>query len=147
MTLNPEGIVARIFLFCRRLTRSFANDPWWDEAPERTDLCTVARTIFVTAPLAVAINLVVLGCAGFAIGYFAFVLWLNISTIGLTVAGLIAIAAIGAGLYGLARGAEWVMRSVRHVDAVHEVGSTVAAYYRAKKDRICPIVEIKGRAP
>ena len=92
LTLNKTGAIGSVFLFCHHLWCSFAGD-YWPDPPSRTDLCTVIRTIAVSAPLAVAANLAAIGSALFAISYFCFVLWLNLTTVGgvLLVIGIISL--------------------------------------------------------
>jgi hypothetical protein len=138
MRLNPNGAVARVYIFAHRLWRSFAGDSDID-APERSDLCTLARTIFVSAPFAIACNLATLAFAAYAIWLFGFMLWLHVVTLGWVAAGLAIIAPAGlvwflVGFVGF--------RAIKAI-TTSEAGEVIAEFYRAKKSRICPLIDIK----
>ena len=141
MDINRNGVVGRVFLVAHRLTRQFVGDPWWD-APKRTDLCQLLRSIIVGAPLAIAVNLATLGWALYVLGYFVFVMWLNASGVGIVLLILAAAAAIMGAAFALVFGGV-MLTDAFNGETAREVSNVIATYYRAKKARICPLVEIR----
>lgn len=141
MDINRNGFVGRVFLVAHRLTRQFAGDFWWD-APRRTDLCQLLRSIFVSAPLAIAVNLATMAWALYALGYFGFVLWLNATGVGILLLICAAVAAVIAMAFAIVYGGV-LLSEIFNGETAREVGAVITAYYRAKKARICPLVELK----
>lgn len=141
MDINRNGFVGRVFLVAHRLTRQFAGDFWWD-APRQTDLCQLLRSIFVGAPLAIAVNLATLAWALYALGYFAFVLWLNASGVGVVLLVCLAAAAIIAVVFAIVYGGV-ILSKIFNGETAREVGAVITTYYRARKASICPLVDLK----
>lgn len=139
MMLNRDGMVARAYFFAHRLWRSFAGDDYI-ERPIRTDICTVIRTLFISAPLAVAVNLAVIVFAIYSLWQFVFALWLNIMTVGAVTAVFAFFAALMFVIWVFVYGGDALVKKI----ASAEFTQLIVEHYEAKKSRICPLVEIRG---
>lgn len=137
--LDEDGFVARVYFGAHHLWRSFIGDEYVDD-PERTDLCTMVRTIFVTAPLALAINAVAISWATFALIYLGYALWLHATAVGIFTMFILTLAVIvGAFMFG-----GRAVKAAINARVTQEVIGVTADYYRAKKQRICPLVNFDG---
>ena len=141
MNLRPEGQTARIYAVSYRLWRQFCGDVKdWITVPQKTDLCTMVRTVVFTAPLAVVINAGALSFAVYAVVAFVVPIWLNITVVG-AVAAVIAMVGIGAAAFF---GLGWVFTELAERSGRSEALKVATEYYKAKKAKICPIIEFSG---
>lgn len=136
MQINADGLVARTYRVACSIWESFGGHP---SMGDKTDLCTVMRYILFLMPLALVINLLALGFAAYSFLFFLSMLWLNLTTVLGIVGFITAVALIlGVGMAIIIFGEALTVKATRS-----ETARVVSQYIKAKKQNICPIVEIK----
>lgn len=135
MKIKETGNIARLYRFSRAIWESFGGPRDYRHS---SDLCTVMRTILIWMPLAVAINLAVIGFAALAVFQILQIIWLYIGVLGIVLLGLLGLALFVAMLIGIGVFGEAAIKAVDRSETLR----VVKEYVRAKKSSICPIVEI-----
>lgn len=134
LTIKQSGLTARVFLFSRRVWGDFSSAPYgyWET---RTNLCAVIRSIFVLMPLAYTVNAIAVGLCGWAFWWFLYLCWVNLS----------ATAWVFIGVFSVVGFITLLILGKRTVSAIEhsETGHVMVEYYRSKKEKICPLVEIE----
>lgn len=141
MQIDGNGLTAK--------TYRVAHFLWWGfrssdipEPPARVDLCTLLRTIFISAPIALFVNVLAVAAVLGSVGYFLFGLYLFASAVGFLVVFALIIATVVSVLYF----SGWLFAAIARAPVTQEIVGVVGEYYRAKKARVCPIIEMKGTA-
>ena len=142
MNLNRSGLLAKIYFLAHWITQSFMHRDMIDD-PVRSDICSLVRTIFITAPLAIAINVATIGWCMFAVSYFLFALFYQATAVGIFFIFVAACAMLGFTMYGATR----LAKALKEAETTREIAETCATYYRAKKSLICPLITFNGDNP
>lgn len=141
ITIRRNSLIGTVFWWAHLLWSQFRGVPYaYIDRPDRTDMCTLVRTVLVSAPLALVVNAVAIGAAIFAIGCLAIEVWLALWGVGLVLAVMLAFSTVVALCAGTMVGACMLTEVV----ATSETAATLKTFYRAKKARICPFIEISG---
>lgn len=135
IVLKESGFWNRWFRWSYAVNQNFWHHNEYPRIPERTDFCTLTRNIFLTAPLALAINLVVACAALGALYNFGRLALKHLSAVGIILALLLGFALLVVAVVVFCIGTKRIVHS--------ETAQIAKAYLLAKKNRFCSAVEIK----
>jgi len=143
MELRRHGFWASLYRDCRIIWVAFAHNKPQPRFFE-TDLCTFVRRIFVWAPLAILMNLVVAVFMLATVGNFLWMLFLNAATVGAIILVVLVIVALIATLFGTLWFGELATETaIKNSETVQ----LAAEYIVAKKAAVCPLITMKEDAP
>lgn len=140
MNLSKNGFWSKAYHAAREARNTFFHkEPWYQDPYhdlDRTDLCTFVRSIFVTAPIILAINAIVATALLGSIVLIAKGLFVNVWTVA-AIMGVLGAAAIIIGIIfflgvGIAEGYFVVRKS--------ETALLLKARILSKKQNFCPTI-------
>lgn len=139
IVISETGFAATVYRISHFIWRMFCGDRVLENPSDKTNLCTLVRTIILLAPLALGFNALAVGSAVSVLGYFLFILWLNATTVGVVFVAVTVIALVGVIIYFFGAG----LGKLTILAAESETTGLAIQYVKAKKARICPLIQIK----
>lgn len=144
MELSKTGFWASLYRGSRKLRNNFLHKDAWYRDPyhdlDRTDLCTFVRSVFVWGPLMVVANAAVVAWALFSVAFLVKALFPHFLTIGWMILCSLGIAALVGLVIALCIGSTSLWQKFDK----SETATLTKNYIRAKKSKICPIIDFKG---